>query len=226
MKAFKISLFISTLFINGLVLSQMRPGLAVGMNFSTIAASGENVNPSTSYILGYHFRGLAEFVLTDGLSVEGGIGLSTKGFSSNSTYSFTLFGTTTTTEVEQNVKFNYLDIPLVLKYGIQMDEARIYAGVGPQFGFGMKGRSTVQTTTTVNNSSSSSENSDDINWKDDEINRVDLGAKALLGFERNGVIVEAFYEYGLVDLNQSSTSDAVWQNRCIGLTLGFKLGGY
>lgn len=206
-------------------ISQMRPGLMAGINYSTVsmselAASEINYNP------GFHIKGIAEFVLSDLVSFETGLGYSTKGFKTYTEASFTIFGTTYTSTYKSTVNFNYLNVPLVMKFGLNAGEGRVYAGVGPDVYFMLNGNSKTTTTQTAGNSTSTTNDESKIDFANDDISRFDLGARAVLGYEKNGFFVEAGYENGFINLNTDPNYDNTILNRAITLSLGFKLGGY
>lgn len=225
MKSLKVFLAATIICGSSLGIAQMRPGIEAGANYSTISMSDQN-GSDLNYLLGYHVRGVAEFVLTDLVSIETGFGYSAKGYSYKNEFSFTLFGVTSTTTNEGHTRLNYLNLPVLAKFGTNVGDGRLYLGVGPDLYFAASGKNKSTTTQTVGNSSTVNTNESTIDWKNDEISRFDVGAKGVLGYEKNGMFVEAGFEHGFINLNTDNNIDNTLLNQNITLTLGFKLGGY
>lgn len=228
MNQLKISIAFLACLLSAASFSQMRFGVSLGMNLSNISAvdDGENLAEDNKLLLGYNFKGLAEYVINDNFSVETGLGFSRKGYAYKSTEVVAILGESTTITSEGHEKYNYIDLPVVFKGGIPINESRIYAGIGPNLGFATGGKYLYRNSVSSNSGSQTDETSGDIDFNNSNFNRFDYGLKGLLGYEKNGISVEAAYEYGLANLNGNDQSSTLVKNQVISLSFGFKLGGF
>lgn len=206
-------------------ISQMRPGIEVGANYSNITYSDNN-GSETSPQLGMHVRGIVEFVMSDLISIETGLGYSGKGNRGTFESNFSFLGSSFSLKNESSIRLNYLNVPVLVKAGINLGEGRLYLGVGPDFYYAASGKVKSETTTTINGVSEVENDESSIDFKEDNISRFDLGAKAVLGYEKNGIFVQAGFEKGFINLNTDSQVDQTMLNQNFLLTIGFKLGGY
>lgn len=205
--------------------SQMRPGIEVGANYSNIIYSDNN-GGETSSLLGLHARGIVEFVMSDLISIETGLGYSAKGNQGTFESSFSLFGSSYNFKNESRIRLNYLNVPILVKAGINLGEGRMYLGVGPDVYFAASGNVKSESTTTINGVSEVEKDNSNIDFKEDNISRFDLGAKGVIGYEKNGIFVQAGFEKGFINLNTDPQVDQTMLNQNFLLTIGFKLGGY
>ena len=206
-------------------IAQMRPGVEVGANYSNITYSDNN-GGETSPQLGIHVRGIVEFVMSDLISIETGLGYSAKGNRGSFESSFTFFGNSYSFENQSSIRLNYLNIPAMVKAGINLGEGRMYLGVGPDLYFAASGKIKSESTTTINGVSEVEKENSNIDFKEDNINRFDIGIKSVLGYEKNGIYVQAGFEQGFINLNTDASVNQTMHNQNFLLTIGFKLGGY
>jgi len=88
---------------------------------------------------------------------------------------------------DEKVGLTYLEIPLLIKYGIQAtDDIAVLPYLGPAFGFGIAGK-----VKPGNESSFSS---------DGGFNRPDVGFKIGCGAEYNMLYLEAGYQFGMANI--------------------------
>ena len=110
---------------------------------------------------------------------------------------------------------NYLEIPVLLKYGIQAtDEIAVLPFIGPTFSMGIAGKM------------KSGEGTDkESSFGSDRFNRLDAGIKFGCGAEYNKLYLEMGYQFGLSNIadwkvNDTSTDDASVHNGAFFVNLG------
>ena len=108
---------------------------------------------------------------------------------------------------------NYLEIPVLLKYGIQAtDEIAVLPFIGPTFSMGIAGKM------------KSGEGSDkESSFGSDRFNRLDAGIKFGCGAEYNKLYLEMGYQFGLsniADWKVNATDDASVHNGAFFVNLG------
>lgn len=204
--------------------AQLRPGIEAGANYSTFSLT--NTNNGNQYIPGFHVRAVAEFVLNDLFSLESAVGYTTRGYKYYDETSASIFGYSTSSVSEGYEKINYLNLPILFKAGKAIGESRVYVGVGPDVYFALNGKYQNKTTTTISGNETINESKGSIDFKNDNVNKFDLAAKGIIGFEKNGIYIQACYEHGFIDIDNDPNTNVYKLNRNISLTLGFKLGGY
>mgnify|MGYP002854019176 CR=1 FL=1 len=105
-------------------------------------------------------------------------------------------------------RLDYLEIPVLMKYGIDIPSAdglAILPYIGPTFGIGVSGKI---------KSSVSSEDS----FGDGKYNRFDVGIKLGCGVEYNMVYAELGYQWGITNISDVDGNDAF--NRSFFMNLG------
>lgn len=148
-----------------------------------------------SSIMSFHIGGLVGFGITDNISLQPGIFYSIKGAKQE------VFSISATTNL------SYLEIPINVVYAF--GESGLSAHAGPYLGMLMSAKS----------------GSDDVK---DSYKSMDFGLN--LGLSYNlpmNLMVRAQYGMGLADINNKDKSgiDKKLSNSCIGITVGYTLGG-
>ncbi|MFK8102711.1 MAG: porin family protein [Saprospiraceae bacterium] len=188
--------------------AQLSVGARIGINLSdqlSKSKGGEN----------FDYEGLAglsiaiplEIGLTERFSVQPELTFIQKGAG----LSFTLLGV----EVTNNSVYNYLALPLLVKYKfINSDAFKMYAVVGPGFGYALGGNTGTSTTKTKIDFDADT-------YKDFERFETNLNFGLGFGFttESGDIVLDLRYRYGLSDLDKSD--DFVTKNHSIGLSVGY-----
>lgn len=214
MKNLRIIFFIFTVLtgVQGVIAQQLAYGVKAGLNLSSIG--GESIE-DVDLRLGIHIGLLGRLELTEKFALQPEIQYSQRGFKSDAEVggfdpSDPNLPTGLST-VEFNSRFDYVDVPLIVRY--KLTDFLTIEG-GPQVGFFLSERAQV-----------------DGNELDDEENDVDSFALAELGFLgglgyylENGLFFQARYILGVTNIfdNDVRTLDdnAVF-NRNIQFSVGF-----
>ena len=116
-----------------------------------------------------------------------------------------------------SVTINYIEVPVNFLYS----NNGFFIGAGPAASFGVSGKwkiSDGSNSTTENVKFGSSDN--------DDLKAFDLGINALSGYNfKNGLFIAANYNMGLSKLDPGSTPNSSLKSRCVGIKLGYILGG-
>ncbi|MEL7118922.1 MAG: outer membrane beta-barrel protein [Bacteroidota bacterium] len=116
-------------------------------------------------------------------------------------------------------QINYLELPILMKFKMHIEETAIYAIAGPKLGWGLSIASTR-----------SNERGEYIivplEWEELPIQRWDFGVSVGLGFEKRisnekKIFLEFRYYLGITDLNTSNENDVYNEGKLI--NLGFSL---
>lgn len=199
-------------------------GVKGGLNLSTMLMKDNDDTYSDDYKMnpGFHIGVTAEFPLTEIFSFETGLLLSTKGFKISEEE--TIFGSTIKTEGKMNLF--YLDIPLTAKASLDLGGAKIYGVFGPYLGVGLSGN----TKSKVSFNGESETDEEDIKWGSDEdkhdLKRLDYGLTIGAGVEINSLQIGLTYGYGLANISSFTDDGAKINNRVLGISVGYKFGGY
>lgn len=176
-------------------------GMRMGLNVANLTGDTE--------INGANFSGA-----NAGLNLAGVLGLrisdSTPIFLESGLY-FTQRGAKKDKNTYANL--NYLEIPVLLKYGIQAtDEIAVLPFIGPTFSMGIAGKMKKGEGTDKESSFAS-----------DNFNRLDAGIKFGCGAEYNKLYLEMGYQFGLsniADWKVNATDDASVHNGAFFVNLG------
>ena len=207
--------------------SQISVGLKGGLNLASQPWSG--VDSLTS---GFDFKslplisfgGVLEVGLTENLAVQAEANFTQKG--GRQEFSADVFGISVSSKYDTRV--NYLDIPVLLKYSFGGESAQGYALAGPNFGYAFSGKVKSEVTTPLGSES----DEQDIDFKEDNISRTDLGLNLGLGAQFGlsdnlRLFADARYNLGLTNLNTSDAAedaDLKVKNRGIGINVGILYG--
>ena len=145
-------------------------GVRMGLNVANISGDFEQASGSKA---GFNFGGVIGLRVSDTTPIflESGLYYTERGAKKGS----------------DKVGLTYLEIPLLIKYGIQAtDDIAVLPYVGPAFGFGIAGKMKP------GNASSY-----------DTFNRPDVGFKIGCGAEYNMLYLEAGYQIGMANILDS-----------------------
>jgi hypothetical protein len=198
-------------------------GLKGGLNLSNMLMKDDEDTYSDDFKMkpGFHIGATAEFPLSDMLSFETGLLLSTKGYKMSE--EDTDDGETYKYEVKLNLL--YLDIPLTGKATFDVGGAKIYGVFGPYVGMGLSGKTKSEYT----DDGETETYEDDIEWGSDEekseLKRLDFGLTMGAGVEINSIQIGLTYNMGLANISPYTEDGFKINNRVLGLSVGYKFGG-
>jgi hypothetical protein len=191
-------------------------GLRGGLNLADMLVKFEDGSFDTKIKPGFHIGATAEFPISEFLSFETGLLLSTKGYK--------ISEKDVNIEVEQKFNLLYLDIPLAAKARFDVGGVKIYSVFGPYVGMGLSGKSKVKAK--VSGVTETFE--EDIDWgSDDEsdLKRLDFGLTMGSGVEINSIQIGLTYNLGLANISSYTEGGTKVQNRVLGISVGYKFGG-
>ena len=147
-------------------------GIRLGMNISSISTDeyelGSKVGLNFAPVIGLRVSDATPLFLESGLYFSG------LGAKKNKT----------------SVSLNYLEIPVLIKYGIQAtDEIAVLPFIGPTFRYGLFGGKWKTEGVGKENS-----------FGDNKFSRTDVGIKLGCGAEYNKLYLELGYEFGIVNI--------------------------
>ena len=194
-------------------------GVKAGLNLSNMLIKDDDDTYSDDFKMnpGFHIGPTVEFPINEIFSFESGLLLSTKGFklSEKETYGGETY------EYKQKVNLFYLDIPLTAKATYDIGGVKIYGTFGPYIGLGLSGKSKYE--------EDGDTNEEDINFGSDEdeddLKRLDYGLTAGAGIELNYIQIGINYGLGLANISIYNDDGSKFNNRVLGISVGYKFGG-
>ena len=98
-------------------------------------------------------------------------------------------------EGKEKIDLNYLEIPILFKYGIQVtDDIAVLPYLGPTFRFGVGGSMKTDDGTGAGNTNTMT------SFKSDRYSRPDVGMKIGCGAEYNKLYLELGYQFGITNI--------------------------
>ncbi len=193
-------------------------GVKAGLNLSNMLMKDDDETYSDDFkmVPGFHVGPTAEFPLTDAISFETGLLLSTKGFKINEEEGGAEFKT--------NINLLYLDLPLTAKATYDLNGTKIFGTFGPYIGMGLTGKYKYE----MSYEGESESDSESVEWGSDEdsdFKRLDYGLTIGAGVEVKSFIVGVSYGLGLANIAAETEGDYKVNNRVLGISVGYKFGG-
>ncbi|MBN2758067.1 MAG: PorT family protein [Bacteroidales bacterium] len=171
--------------------------------------------------MGFHVGVTAEFPISDALSFNTGVLLSTKGVKMEATEDY--MGVTLTSEGTYNLM--YLDIPLNVKFTKDMGGAKLFGTFGPYVGLALKGTYDMSVSIGGDSESESGDLNIGSDEEDDDFKMLDFGLMVGAGVEFGPISVGASYQLGLANISPYSENGYKINNKVIGISVGYKFGG-
>lgn len=193
-----IALVICFFSVQNVAAQDVKFGVKAGADFATWGGKDvKNTDLNTS--ISYHVGGFAEVPLSKSFDLESGLYLSRKGFKADET----LLGV----DLDVTNTSTYLDLPVLAKYNVNRNYSLV---LGPQISYLIDNKMTMKLAGEKDSDKSVS-----------GFNRFDLGAVAGMGYQfNNGVVVSANYDFGLISLDDVSSSKTY--NRVIKASVGYQ----
>ena len=218
-----VLLFLLFAFLSSPASSQIRVGLEGGVLVNKITLKESSAAPGFSTTMastiGYRAGVLADLGLGDHIAVQPGIFYCARGGKLKA--DFGIFGTS-----QSDVTVNYLEVPVLVLYKLQVGPGRVFVGLGPSVSMALSGK--THATSSFSSIFGQVDTTIKMEFGSDtsEMKRLDLAAIFNAGYELDmGLFVRVGYYLGLANLsNNSSTADDKMKNRAFQITLGYLLG--
>jgi hypothetical protein len=231
MKKKFLLLSLAALSISFAAMSQARVGIKAGWNLSNITTDNDGNTKDSRSLSGFNVGAIVDLPLVPKiLSFQPGVFYSTKGTKVDLT-------TTATTNSKFTTNPSYIEIPLnfVAKLPVGPN-ARLFAGAGPYFAFGVAGKNKYENTIAGVTTSSSSKikwdddtpfNNGDPNQGFDKFKRFDWGGNVQVGAEISNFLIAAQYGIGFAKVRsgQDNSTDDKSKNRVFNVSVGYLFGG-
>jgi hypothetical protein len=189
MKTKFVLLFVLALFVQ--VTSAQTFGIKGGVNFANMSISpSEGTSPNS--ITGFHIGPVMELGISDNLFLNTGVLYSLKGYKTEDEWEGM---------VEKDViTFNNLEIPINLALKLSLGEkSKLFVQAGPYLSYALSGK--------VKSEWNGEEDTEEIDFDDWGINRVDFGVAFGAGIEFGRIVTSLNYQLGLTDMSDESGSD-------------------
>ncbi|MCZ2101201.1 MAG: PorT family protein [Chitinophagales bacterium] len=137
-----ILLVVLGLGMSSLVHAQYAVGVKLGANFANTSIGGiqEGYLPDQDVYTGFTAGLIGEIPLQNGFTFRPEINYTQKGFITDiSVYDLDIFGVGTNLGAKAKTRYNYIDVPLLFKYSLGNDLAKVYFLAGPTFGYALDG---------------------------------------------------------------------------------------
>ena len=181
--------------------TQMSFGILGGVNFQNLngkLSSGDKLE--NDMLLGFHGGVNVQVPIAPEFYFQPGLMFAVKG-AKNTT---TIFGS----EITDEIKLNYIEVPLNLVYKGVLGNGFVMLGFGPYVAYGISGKQVVQ-----GNSLSYERGVD--------YNAFDAGANIFFGYEMaSGIFLQLDTQFGMLDIDPDENSTA--KNTGFGLSLGYR----
>jgi len=193
-----------------------------GLNLSNMLIKDDNGTYSDDFTMqpGFHVGLTGEFPITDMISFETGVLISTKGFKQKE--EATISGVTIS--AKQSLRLTYVDIPLTAKIYIGSNEPKVFALGGVYLGMGLGGKNKAESS--AQGVTQSEELS--INWgskSDDDLRGLDYGFAVGAGVEFGVFQANLIYNLGLANIAAEQDGGTKINNRVLRLSVGYLFTG-
>lgn len=187
--------------------SKMSFGILGGVNFQNLngkLSSGDKLE--NDMLLGFHGGVNVQVPIAPEFYFQPGLMFATKG--AKDTY--TILGA----EFTDEIKINYIEMPLNLVYKASLGNGFFMLGFGPYVAYGISGKQVFE--------------GKDITFERGvDYNALDAGANIFAGFETaGGLFLQLDTQFGMMNINpddeNSSTDQATAKNTGFGLSLGYR----
>jgi len=200
-------LVLSASFVIAQEKSKMSFGILGGVNFQNLngkLSSGDKLE--NDMLLGFHGGVNVQVPIAPEFYFQPGLMFATKG--AKDTY--TILGA----EFTDEIKINYIEMPLNLVYKASLGNGFFMLGFGPYVAYGISGKQVF-------------EGKDMTFERGVDYNALDAGANIFAGFETaGGLFLQLDTQFGMMNINpddeNSSTDQATAKNTGFGLSLGYR----
>ena len=225
----KVLALISILFFAIQAQGQLKFGVRAGLNLADMSLK-ETSGMTEKMITSFHVGGIAEYSLSESLSVEAGLLLSGKG--KKLEYSESDQGVSIGAKI--TIAPLYLEVPINAVFKVDLGSAKLQLFAGPYLGYGIGGKiksdytaSGLPSGVTLSSLGFTNETTDiKFGTKDDSnLKATDFGLNIGAGVEMNNMLVRLQYGLGLSNLDPAGSSSNEMKNKVIGISVGYMFGG-
>jgi len=227
----KIILSFAALAISFAAMSQVRVGVKGGLNLANISVDNDGSVDNNRSLTRYHIGVIADMpLIKDILSFQPGVFYSSKGSKLESGDKDNPSLTDPYSRATTNPQ--YIEVPLNFVGKVPIGaNARLFAGIGPYFAFGVAGKNKYE----LDNGTVNTSGEDDIEWDDDtpfntgdpnqgwnKYKRFDWGGNLMVGAEVSRFLVSAQYGLGFNKIlsGEEDSSDNKSKNRVFSVSVG------
>ncbi|MDO8928509.1 MAG: porin family protein [Bacteroidota bacterium] len=180
---------------------KMSFGILGGVNFQNLngkLSSGDKLD--NDMLLGFHGGVNVQLPIAPEFYFQPGLMFAIKGAKNTKT----ILGS----EITDEIKLNYIEVPLNLVYKGALGNGFVMLGFGPYVAYGISGKEVI-----AGNSFSYEKGVD--------YNAFDAGANIFVGYEMSsGIFLQLDTQFGMLDIDPSENSTA--KNTGFGLSLGYR----
>jgi hypothetical protein len=180
---------------------KMSFGILGGVNFQNLngkISSGDKLE--NDMLLGFHGGVNVQIPIAPEFYFQPGLMFAVKGAKNTKT----IFGS----EITDEIKLNYIEVPLNLVYKGALGNGFVMLGFGPYVAYGISGKEVV-----AGNSFSYEKGVD--------YNAFDAGANIFVGYEMSsGIFLQLDTQFGMLDIDPNENNTA--KNTGFGLSLGYR----
>jgi len=203
--------------------AQISVGAKIGTNFADTRLDGllGNLAPEQTTFTGFTAGVMAEIPMINALSFRPELNYIQKGFTVSQSFDVDLIGIDMEVGAKARTRINYVEMPLLLKYSIGSDVAKVYAIAGPSIAYAANAELTPVATFIVDfNLPSIPINLDNNIYNRWEISGV-LGAGGEVKAGNGKVFADARYNLGFTNMLNNPIVDLRIKNQGFNVSAGY-----
>ena len=203
--------------------AQISVGAKIGANFADTRVDGllGNLAPEQTTFTGFTAGVMAEIPMINALSFRPELNYIQKGFTVSQSFDVDLIGIDMEVGAKARTRINYIELPLLLKYSIGSDAAKVYAIAGPSIAYAANAELNPVATFIVDfNLPSIPINLDNNIYNRWEISGV-LGAGGEVKAGNGKVFADARYNLGFTNMLNNPIVDLRIKNQGFNVSAGY-----
>lgn len=203
--------------------AQISVGAKIGANFADTRVDGllGNLAPEQTTFTGFTAGVMAEIPMIHALSFRPELNYIQKGFTVSQSFDVDLIGIDMEVGAKARTRINYVELPLLLKYSIGTDAAKVYAIAGPSIAYAANAELNPVATFIVDfNLPSIPINLDNNIYNRWEISGV-LGAGGEVKAGNGKVFADARYNLGFTNMLNNPIVDLRIKNQGFNVSAGY-----
>ncbi|MCL2073750.1 MAG: PorT family protein [Marinilabiliaceae bacterium] len=185
---------------------------------------------------GFQIGVVGGFELNNAFSVQSGILFATQGWKIDSDYEAREEGIYTKIQSKGKTNLNYIQVPILAIYKLDLSGAKLLLQIGPYFGYGLGGQSKSESSILMKfndeviiDEKTSLDNKIKMGSGEDQVNAFDFGLNFGTGVQFGNIQTTLSYSIGLVNLYNKSTLDMMdedisMKNKGFSLTITYLFG--
>lgn len=214
---------VALLITTGSLLGQFSLGIKVGANIADTRVNGQidNIVPEQTNYPGFTAGIVAEIPMNSNLSFRPEINFIQKGFTISQSFDVSLLGVDMPIGAKAKTRVNYLEVPLLLKYAVGTEVAKVYAIAGPSVSYATSAELRPVATLILDFNLPRVP----INLNDDIYQRMEVSGVLGIGGEiatRSGkIFADARYNLGLTNMLNNPIVDLKLKNQGFNISAGY-----